>query len=179
MLIPSTGCVWSDDLFDTKRRQYSCSATATESILGRCSGIRFPLPVDTTPCLITAPPVTGGLCGDVLWDEYGAVDVSAPYISHDNVILRYDTHVSGITNPWPIVPCQGAALQMLLADAPSPPPSPVGGTFLFVATAHILPEVMHAEGRLSWHEVAFVRARRLGFGKLTVDGRRGCWCLEY
>ena len=28
-----------------------------------------------------------------------------------------------------------------------------GGTFLFVATAHILPEVMHSSGGLSWAEV--------------------------
>ena len=35
----------------------------------------------------------------------------------------------------------------------TPNPGHAGGTFLFVATAHILPEVMHSGAGLSWPEV--------------------------
>ena len=45
-----------------------------------------------------------------------------------------------------------AALPLPLPAIPAICPLP-GGTFLFVATAHILPEVMHSGGGLSWAEV--------------------------
>ena len=80
--------------------------------------------------------VTPGWCVcDILWDVLWSPWLRADRPCVCDALLRFLSHSSTFVFT-------------------SHPPITTGGTFLFVATAHILPDVLSKSGKLSWLEVS-------------------------